>query len=137
MHGLVLVCEILTRKTRKKMGEKIPSLLTKVGGIITTFSFLSLTLILFRANDLSKGLRMIHDLFFNISRYYEGIAVFREILFFIWPLILVQLLQYKKNDLLAVLKLPVWTKGVIYFTMYYLLVTYGVEGGKEFIYFQF
>lgn len=136
-HGSVIVGELLTRKTRQTLSKKIPPLLTRALGGIATFSFLNLTLIVFRADTVTSALGMMRDSLSHLSSSDRGLATLLDILFFIWPLIVIQCIQYKKNNLLAVLTLPTWLRGLIYFTMYYLLVTYGVEGGKEFIYFQF
>jgi len=137
LQGIVLSAELLTRKMRKRIARRLSAPIADVAGILLTFSFFSLCCVLFQAADVSQALRIYHDLIFNFSPHDISVEYARQILLFSLPAVLVQFLQYKKNDLLAVLQLPVWWRGSLYFAMYYLLVVYGVEGGKEFVYFQF
>ena len=136
-HGAVMIGELLTRKKRKRLSQKWSPLLTGALGMLATFGFLNLTLILFRAKDISHALALMRAIAVQLSFVGGTLAVMWDVLFFTAPLLIIQYLQYRKNDVLAVLALPGWIRGIIYFAMYYLLVAYGVEGGKEFIYFQF
>jgi D-alanyl-lipoteichoic acid acyltransferase DltB (MBOAT superfamily) len=137
LQGVVISGELLTRKARKKLSKRLPAWSTTILGIAFTFGFFSCSCLFFRAQSVPGALFMIRDLVGNFSRDAASFGMLKDSLFYIWPLIAVQCLQYRKNDLLAVLTLPAWMRGIIYFAMYYLLVAYGVEGGKEFIYFQF
>jgi D-alanyl-lipoteichoic acid acyltransferase DltB (MBOAT superfamily) len=137
LQGIVLSYEVITRKIRRRITRQLPAFITNGIGVMFTFSFFSLCCVLFKAIDVSQALRIYYDLIFNFSTHYNSLEFLRQILLFSLPMVLMQFLQFKKNDLLAVLQLPAWGRGVSYFIMYYLLVVYGVEGGKEFIYFQF
>lgn len=53
------------------------------------------------------------------------------------PLLLVQWLQYAKEDLNALFRLPAPVRGAAYLAMFYGLVWYGASDGRPFIYFQF
>jgi len=137
LQGVALSYEMVTKKIRKRIAGWIPLSITSNAEILFTFGFFSLCCVFIQATDVPHALRFIHDLFFNFSIHQSSFAYFRQILFFTFPILFVQFLQFKKNDLLAVLHLPLWARGIIYFIMYYLVAIYGVEGGKEFIYFQF
>ena len=67
--------------------------------------------------------------------------VFKEsaglFLFFIALLLIVQIIQHRKNDLLAIYKLHPAVKAVFYIICYFLILLYGVTSAQEFIYFQF
>ncbi|MCP4593144.1 MAG: MBOAT family protein [bacterium] len=53
------------------------------------------------------------------------------------PLIVVQLAQFRWNDLEIVLCLPAPIRGLVYSALFYGLMLYGVENEQPFIYFQF
>ena len=57
--------------------------------------------------------------------------------FFSWPLIPVQLLQYRTGDLLAVNGLPGPLRVTIYCLLFCGILAFGVRESMEFIYFQF
>jgi D-alanyl-lipoteichoic acid acyltransferase DltB (MBOAT superfamily) len=137
LQGIVLSAEVLTRKIRKRITRQLPATVADGMGILLTFCFFSLCCVLFQASDVSQALKIYHDLIFNFSAQNNSLDYVREILLFSLPAVFMQIVQFKKNHLLAVLQLPVWGRGAAYFIMYYLLTVYGVEGGKEFVYFQF
>ncbi len=60
-----------------------------------------------------------------------------ELIPYIWFLMVVQLYQFVKKDLMIIYKSHVLIKGVFYFLCLTLFIIFGVSGAKEFIYFQF
>ena len=106
--------------------------------IIIFFHLICLGWLIFRAQSMGQIVAMLQGIFSNFHLITGWKNLIRtKLLIFIWLLLAIQYLQYRKDDLLAVLKLPVLFRGVIYFIIYYLIMVYGVEGGKEFIYFVF
>jgi hypothetical protein len=53
------------------------------------------------------------------------------------PLVLMQIVQARTNDLEIVLKLPIPVRAVIYAVLALMIVVLGEDGGDPFIYFQF
>ncbi len=106
--------------------------------IIFFFHLICLGWLIFRAQSLTQIVSILQGIFgnFQLITGWENLIRTRFIMF-VWLLLAIQYLQYRKDDLLAVLKLPALIRGVIYFIIYYLIMVYGVEGGKEFIYFVF
>ncbi len=106
--------------------------------IIFFFHLICLGWLIFRAQSPEQIYFMIKGLFTRFSLPEGSIRfVYTHCFRFIWLLLVIQYLQYRKNDLLAILKMPAIIRGVIYFIIYYLIIVHGVEGGKEFIYFVF
>jgi alginate O-acetyltransferase complex protein AlgI len=137
LQGGILCVEALTKRSRKKLSRIMPDYITGGFGMVFTFCYFCFTCVFFRAQNVSEAFDMITSLALHFSFQSQAGEIIRNMLFYTWPLIIIQLLQYRKGDLLAVLSLPVRARALIYFVMYYLLVVYGVEGGKEFIYFKF
>jgi len=107
--------------------------------IIVFFHLTCLGWIFFR----SKSLRQIQTLLMRLVHPETAIdmekflSVIWEPLLWMGGLLIYQYLQYRKNDLLVIFRWPAAVRGAIYFILYVLLVTHGVEGGKAFMYFQF
>ena len=56
---------------------------------------------------------------------------------FALPLVLLHAYEWWKDDLLAVPKLPLVPRYVVYGAVFYLILLCGQFGGSQFIYFQF
>ncbi len=82
---------------------------------------------------------MLHSLMFNfkISHFLLLKVIFFWLTCFTWLLILVQFMQFHKNDLMAIYKSNALLKAVFYVICFYSIMIYGVADAKEFIYFQF
>ena len=64
-------------------------------------------------------------------------ALFPKLLFFITPLIMVQIGQLKTQDLMWLYKIPKIIKIAAYALMTYLVLGFGLVRPEKFIYFQF
>ncbi len=64
----------------------------------------------------------------------RGVA---KLLFYCWPLLLVQLFQYRTGDLMIVRKSPVVVQALFYLVCFYYILIFGVFDAQSFIYFQF
>jgi hypothetical protein len=60
-----------------------------------------------------------------------------DLLFYAGPLVLIQLIQYLRRDLLVLTKLPTLARAPVYAWMIIWIVIFGVRESTEFIYFQF
>jgi len=63
MHGIVLVLEFLTKKTRKKISGFLPEFIVNGLAIFLTLSFVSFSWIFFRANTIEDALNYCSALF--------------------------------------------------------------------------
>ncbi|MDD5070549.1 MAG: MBOAT family protein [Candidatus Omnitrophica bacterium] len=110
----------------------------KIAAFINGLIFFHLTCLgwlLFRCESLTQIVIMSKKLFGDFS-FSSGISII-PLVFFSWFLILIEIFQYKKNDLLFVLKLPVFLRTLIYIVIFYSIILYGSETAEKFIYFQF
>lgn len=67
----------------------------------------------------------------------KGFTDLMSLLGYSLVVILMQIYQYQKNDLMIVKRLPVWVRTLLYVIMYLSLVLGGAHAGKQFLYFQF
>ena len=67
----------------------------------------------------------------------DMIPSLRGVVFFVTPILVIQAIQYFRDDLMVVFKWPTILRALFYFGCFYLFIFWGVEGGKEFVYFQF
>ncbi len=107
--------------------------------VILFFHIICIGWLIFRARSIVQFLKMWRSLFYQFSFSLDADlknSSFR-VIFFICILLIVQMRQYWKKDLMIIFKSNNLTRAIFYFIIFYLLLIYGVEGGKEFIYFQF
>ncbi len=137
-HGLLLVAH----RVLAPLFTYIPSLpknfLTRrawfIIRVIFFFHLTCLGWLLFRAQSMQQVFSMLQGIFFNFGIVRNtGIKFMASIL---WLLIVIQLIQYWKNDLMFVYKRSALITTVIYAIMFYSIAVYSTPG-YEFIYFQF
>lgn len=85
-----------------------------------------------QAGNMLKGL----VLNFNFVRGVGLEEIWGKSILFIMLLFIVQIFQYKKDDLFVVLKWKPTIQIIFYIVVLYSILL-GVSGGNEFIYFQF
>lgn len=101
-----------------------------------TMAFVLYGWLLFRAQSLDQIAAMTKALFLFENPTWLGHYALC-LLLFTWPVILMQIWQYKKGDLLAPLSLPFWAKSLLQGALLYLLFVYWETDAKPFVYFQF
>ncbi|MCP4603635.1 MAG: MBOAT family protein [Proteobacteria bacterium] len=140
-HGFLLTIYRILRPFLLKFYSPRNAFLKRVLSFLNIFLFFNLVCIgwmLFRASSISQFFQMLEGLFCNFAPPPDTFESIRNLFFFICILILVQILQFWKDDLLVILKSRIVVlKALFYFICFYLLIFYGVEGGEQFIYFQF
>lgn len=102
---------------------------------IVFFHLIVLGWLLFRAQSLHQIVDMMHALLFNFKP--QAISLWLNLLGFILPFLLVQIWQFKSNDLMVIYKQHWLIKTLLYSFMAYLWLGWGVMNAQEFIYFQF
>ena len=99
------------------------------------FHLVCLGWLVFRAQSIAQALDMLRALALNFDL--AGLVGLKQVVFYIWVVAAVQIFQFLKDDLMVVLKMSVPARAAFYFICFYLIMIYGVAGGKEFVYFQF
>jgi len=95
--------------------------------------------LIFRATSMTQAFQMLHDLVFNfdIGTLYYKLLIGRDLIMYVWLLVLIKIIAHIKNDLLFLLKSRFVLRAVFYYICFYLMIIYGISNGQEFIYFQF
>jgi len=107
--------------------------------VVFFFQLICLGWLFFRARSMTQVFEMLKSIFLNFELIHGlGLkTVSLQLAFYLWLLLIVQFLQYKKNDLLFILKSKTYIKAVFYYVCVFLMFFYGVTVGRQFIYFQF
>lgn len=100
------------------------------------FQLIALGWLFFRAESLEQGYSMLASIFCCFSITSEAVKTSWYLLFFICPLLLIQLFQKDAKDILYIRAWPQPVKYSAYAVMFYCLFFYGASA-KSFIYFQF
>lgn len=113
--------------------------LWRIVRIIFFFHVTCLGWLIFRAQSLGQAYDMLHSLFSNftvisVSHFMTGQLALAG---YLWLLLAVQVWQAVQNDLMIIYKRGIVLKTVFYLLCFFLLAAYGVDGAKDFLYFQF
>jgi D-alanyl-lipoteichoic acid acyltransferase DltB (MBOAT superfamily) len=93
--------------------------------------------LLFRAESAGQITTLTSDLFRGWSEATRHAGMAARLLWFAWPLILMDYCQAKAANLLVALTWPWPVRAAMYATCFYLVVLFGAIETVEFIYFQF
>jgi D-alanyl-lipoteichoic acid acyltransferase DltB (MBOAT superfamily) len=102
--------------------------------LVVFFQLVCAGWLIFRAKSAGQIVDMAAAMWRGISLSGSGV---RTLAFFATPLLIVQLVQYLRNDLDIVLRWPAVVRGATYACIFYGLVLFGEGFDKPFIYFQF
>ncbi len=138
-HGLLLVCHRLARPISARLAFKGFSGALCTGlCMLFMFHLTCLGWLFFRARSIEQVRDLLVSLTTNMPGHSSGIAHrCWQVAFFAGFFVVIQILQKKRGDLCAILRLPFILKWGVILLMFYLIVIWGNFGGKEFIYFQF
>ena len=159
LHGCYLVASLLTAKVRQRFVafirlDRLPRLHSAIQ-IAITFSLWSFSLILFRANSLTDAWFIITHLFSGVGQFIlhgHSIADLKllgnlgvdfdksQIIIGIIAIAFLELLQWLQNgkDINTALnEQPWWGRWTLYYIIMLAIVSYGIFGAAQFIYFQF
>lgn len=136
-HGLLLIAY---QKLEKQSAYRDPwggkySLVTVIGKMMLMFVLTHIGWLIFRANSIGQIGYMLTHISFRPSAG-STISLARLIAFTL-PLVLVQVYQYVKCDLLVLMKLPAFLRVSICSLMLLGMSVFGARQPLEFIYFQF
>jgi D-alanyl-lipoteichoic acid acyltransferase DltB (MBOAT superfamily) len=141
-HGVLLIVArlleplfgaIATAKRQKIMKATFPL------RVVIMFHLVVIGWLFFRSESITQAYEMLQGLVLNFTFTSPGALVSISLSIFSHAIILliVQGVQYWKNDLLIIRKSHVVVRALFYFVCTYLLIVYGASSGQEFIYFQF
>jgi alginate O-acetyltransferase complex protein AlgI len=133
-HGALLIVHRLTGGGKSSGEDRGIVFVIKM---IVFFHLIVLGWLLFRAQSLTQAMQMLQALFFNFHIQTLDAVAWGGLLGFTIPLWLVQIGQFKTNDLMFLYKQHWLIKTAVYALMTYLLIGWGVMKAEEFIYFQF
>jgi D-alanyl-lipoteichoic acid acyltransferase DltB (MBOAT superfamily) len=159
LHGLWLSIELLARNWKTNVYfHKLPISIR----MFITFNLITFLFVLFRSPDLDTFIIYINSMInspFNVwpsfnalvetKTWFDMIALFSQFFtdqdrhhlilcaFYTAPLIWVQWQQYQNKDLLIDMYWGTMKKVIVYSLFLALLVSFGTQDGKQFIYFQF
>ncbi|MDO8281292.1 MAG: MBOAT family O-acyltransferase [Thermodesulfovibrionia bacterium] len=120
-----------------KTGNPGLNIIWLIVSIVFMFHVTAVGFLLFRAESISQICSMLNSLIFNFRLADFSFITAGKIISFALLLLIVESIQFKKNDLMIVLQWNTLTRATFYFICFYLVIIFGVEGGKEFVYFQF
>lgn len=103
---------------------------------IICFHLIILGWLFFRAQSFEQISQMIRALLFNFHPFVNR-SSWMQLGMLLFPLLVIQIWQFKSKDLMVLYNQGWLLKTVIYAAMTYLLIGWGVMQAQEFIYFQF
>lgn len=143
-HGVLMVGYHIY----KRYFSKIKDVVEKTSGVIflvkviIMFHLIAFGFMLFRAKDMYQimdmSIALLQNFHFNDQLSLFGtLKMTGAFVGYVSLIIGLEWLQLQNRNLRAVIHLPWFWQGIVYFLLLFLLITFGVGGGKEFIYFQF
>ncbi len=134
-HGILLIVYRLFEKQQPQTSLQPNNNLIKVPLIGIMFILTIFGWLIFRANSVDQIWYFISN--FSFQSTSTSSNLWFNLLFFISPLIIVQIFQHIKKDLLVVLKMPTIFIAILYAFLLIWIIVFGARESTEFIYFQF
>ena len=123
-------------KRRRRVVSAPMAVTQRALATLVTFHVCALGFLLFKTPSVGEYVWTVYCVFVNFSWTAQAAHVFTSALFYIWPLLLVDLYQYKRDKASDLLALPAWLRYSFFYVTLYLLAQYGA-GAVTFYYFQF
>ena len=137
-QGVLLVLHRLYRKQIPKL-EFLPgwrSLFLRSFKVLVFFQFVCFGWLIFRADDLSQVSKALGAIF-SVPEWQQIPGLAAQPVFYLLPLLLVQMLQAVTGKHNAILSLHVIPRTLFYVSLVFLVVFLGNFDANQFIYFQF
>lgn len=141
-HGILLVIYSRIRPYLKAFipGGKIATGILDVAKMIFVFLLFSVGILFFAMGStvaVAGVLKGIATDIFTWNWVTLGQTGIVTLIGLLIPLLAMEYFQYSTGDEEIIFKCPVIVRGLIYFLILFLIITYGDFGGKEYYYFQF
>jgi len=138
-HGVILIVHRVV--TSISSGVKSIRLKSKAWYGFKIFIMFHITCfgwMIFRSNSIEQMYSFTNSLITDVATpSLADMQSLLQILFYIWLVVGIQLIQKYKSDILAVISLSQRARVAIVMAMYCSILVFGNFGGKEFVYFQF
>lgn len=136
-HGAMLNVHRLYTDLRppRADGGMVPGRASILGQIALMFLLTVVGWVIFRSESLEQAVHMFTRISPELSR--QGLSMAYDVLFFTWPLVIIELVQHRTGDLLIVTKQRPLIQVAIYSFLLLWIVVFGGREPTEFIYFQF
>jgi len=137
-QGLLLVAYRLLSPTIARLrriagSNRIWTLLS----VVFTFHLVCIGWLVFWAESPSQILDYLGRIIFEFGSPSSASADFVRLLFYVAPLLAIQIAKERSGDMYAPTRLGWQNQGLLFLVMTILLATAGASGGRPFIYFQF
>jgi alginate O-acetyltransferase complex protein AlgI len=141
LHGIAVIYEFYTKKSRKKLAKKAPKLLYNGFSRLFTLSYLVLCWYFFRAPSIHEAFSIIH----RIVTFDNSVTVFHSVAHFTmlsWLIGLAAVAYMLTVEFIVKPDLRFFETSYLYDVLFItvnltLLIAFGVFGHATFIYFQF
>jgi alginate O-acetyltransferase complex protein AlgI len=151
LHGIAVSFEVLTKKSRKKLSKKMPTLLYAGFSCLITFSFVSFAWIFFRSTDIREAFYIIKKICIGWSEMYtqykhgspllEYVGMSRGYFVFSCCLIIcfhsIIYIHHRVNLQTLLKRKPSYIRWLLYYIFIFVFLFFGVFEKNHFIYFQF
>lgn len=144
LQGIAINYEFFTKRTRLRIGSKMPLFLNNTLSRVITYTFAAFSHIFFFSHSLHDSLYFIGNLFnfenMNLIGNNLGL-VHREVVIVAIAIVVVfiiQIVEERGTHIVDRMKsAPMWFKWVTYYVVIFLILRYGMFATTNFIYFQF
>jgi len=139
LQGLALTLEFLTRKSRKKLREKLPVAVNTLVGVFITFGYFCFSLIFFRANSVKQALTIIGKIFqaSKGSIFIGSVSTMFYAIIGVTILFITEYFQENHPKFLLINNRHRIVRHATYVTLILLIILFGVFNESQFIYFKF
>lgn len=138
-HGVLLsLFRVLKPMTEKMKISSTYLLITYALKVVIMFHLTCLGWLIFRAESLQQIVAFLQAIIFNIGSMTDRLQYYvLFMIFHLWLLCLIQFIQKRKGDLMALENIQWCPSWIFYIMMLYSMLFWGEFGGQQFIYFQF
>jgi D-alanyl-lipoteichoic acid acyltransferase DltB (MBOAT superfamily) len=142
LHGAAQSYEVLTKKFRIRYFHRIPKKIYSLICLFVTFSFVNITMVFFRANNLTDAFYVVTHMFSGLSFDLPATPLFNgtDYVIAVVMLIMLELVQSAQTriDLVTFLAGQKRTiRWAAYYAIIFLIIMFGVFTKNQFVYFQF
>jgi alginate O-acetyltransferase complex protein AlgI len=140
-QGVLLIGHRMSEPLLKKIPSPKGLITEKIWSLIRViffFHLICLGWLIFRAQSMKQVFNMLHGLIFNFSS--SGVSlppVALDLVFLTWLLLLIQAVQFVRNDPLFIPKSNLVIKALFFAACLYLIAKKGIPNGEAFIYYIF
>lgn len=140
-HALLIIAYRLVEDMCIKFNIKINDRADRIlqaSRVVIFFHFVCFGWLIFRVPSMKYLVSLMKLIYKNLLNFGPDVGIIcTNFMFFSFIVILVQVLQYKKRDLMVIYNSNYVVKIIFYVICYALLMVYGVTSAEQFIYFQF